>query len=167
MCVVEASERRLGRQSSLWPLKAHQYQTNSLFYPGDSMVALLINPCRQTTYVDLTSWKRPSRKKPYFQTNLTLGVIGKIGKMHPARSSSGPTPLRSVRATSYGPATLRCGGQLPSRGRLGYRNEGTRDAKAWRLAPLLAKEGLGEVLHRGLTPLFPPFVRGEVGDDCL
>ncbi len=52
------------------------------FYRGDNTVALFINPCECTTYVDPPLRKRPSRRKPYFQTNLTLGGIGKIGKMH-------------------------------------------------------------------------------------
>ena len=51
------------------------------FLRSDSMVALFINPCRYATYLDSPPAKRPSRKKRYFQTNLTIGGIGNIGRV--------------------------------------------------------------------------------------
>ena len=44
-------------------------------------MALFINPCQYSTYVNPPPRKSPSREKAYFQTNLTLGGIEKIGKM--------------------------------------------------------------------------------------
>ena len=53
------------------------------FYRGDKTMALFVNHWYCTTYVDRPLEKGPSQKKRYFQTNLTLGKRGNIGKMTP------------------------------------------------------------------------------------
>ncbi len=63
------------------------------FLRGDSIVALFINPCQYPTYVHPPLRKRPSREKAYFQTNLTLGGMGKMGNLPLAR------PRRAIKRT--------------------------------------------------------------------
>ena len=55
-------------------------QNEPTFYRGDSAMALFINPCEHTTYVHSTPRKGAPRKKRFYETNLTLGEIGKMGK---------------------------------------------------------------------------------------
>ena len=74
---------------------AHSAGPRDVFYPsaskqnelpflrGDTVMALFINPCQYPTYGDPLTGKGPTRKKPFCETNLTLGRIGNLGKMPP------------------------------------------------------------------------------------
>ena len=62
------------------------------FYHGDNTLALFINPCEYTTYVDRTPRKSASRKKRFCETNLALGRIGELGKV-PAAPFILPSPF--------------------------------------------------------------------------
>ena len=66
------------------------------FLRGDNPMALFINPCQYSTYVNPPLWKRPSREKPYFQTNLTLGVIDKMGKLRPGTFRAPKLPTETA-----------------------------------------------------------------------
>ena len=60
----------------------HASKPNELtFYRGAKTMTLFVNPCQCPTYVDRPLREGPSREKPYFQTNLTLGEIGNMGKI--------------------------------------------------------------------------------------
>ena len=58
------------------------------FLRGDTMMALFVNPCQYSTYVDPPLRKGPSRKKRFCETNLTMGAIGKMGNLPLARPRS-------------------------------------------------------------------------------
>ena len=66
------------------------------FLRGDSAMSLFINLCQHATYVNPSLRKRPSREKAYFQTNLTLGSIGKMGNLR-------LTPLPSLDSITLPP----------------------------------------------------------------
>ena len=71
-------------------------------YRGAKAMTLFITPCQCPTYVNSPLRKRPSRKKRYFQTNLTLGEIDKRGKVRRG-TSGGPelTTQIAVRTFQY------------------------------------------------------------------
>ena len=74
-----ASEIRLSTRARPSSCSTASKANEPTFLAGDKTMALFVNPCHCPTYVDPSSPKRPSRKKRYFQTNLTLGGIGKMG----------------------------------------------------------------------------------------
>ena len=66
------------------------------FLAGDSIMALFITPCQCTTYVNPRLRKGPFGEKAYFQTNLTLGGIGNMGRPFPGPSAERPRALRKA-----------------------------------------------------------------------
>ena len=72
------------------------------FYPGDTPMALFVNPCRYATYVDPPPSKSPSRKKRFCETNLTMEGMGKIGKLPLRPSQRGKVSGCSCRNRSRG-----------------------------------------------------------------
>ena len=128
------------------------------FLRSDNTVSLFIKPCECTTYVNPPLQKRPSQRKRYFQTNLTLGGIGKTGKILQTPTPELGTARSSV--TSGGPAYSPSGNSITMPHPPAETPPGLSSAISGRLTCRRPAACLLHVAHRRYNPdrgeCFPP-----------